>query len=115
MSVSRKNLALIGMPGSGKSTFGKAVANAFAMDFIDTDDLIVDAYGETLQDQLDEVGYLELRKREETVISQLNCEATIIATGGSAVYGAAAMSHLAESSVIAYLCLLYTSPSPRDA
>ena len=103
MTEPRKNLALIGMPGSGKSTFGQAVAKAFAMAFIDTDDLIVDAFSKPLQDQLDEVGYLELRRREEAVISQLSCESTIIATGGSAVYGTTAMAHLAESSVIAYL------------
>lgn len=91
------------MPGSGKSTFGKAVAKALAWPFIDTDDLIEQTYGQPLQQQLDEYGYLVLRERESAVISTLDCQNTVIATGGSAVYGEAAMQHLADTAHVFYL------------
>ena len=99
----KTNVTFIGMPGSGKSTFGRAVANALAWDFIDTDDLIEQAYGKPLQQQLDEVGYLVLRERESLIISQLNCTNTVIATGGSAVYGKQGMEHLKDIAHIFYL------------
>lgn len=51
-----KSIVLIGMPGSGKSTVGKALARKHDVDFCDTDDLIIENTGESLQDTLDRLG-----------------------------------------------------------
>ena len=43
-----QNFILIGMPGSGKSTLGQALADELSYHFIDTDDVIMDTYHHTL-------------------------------------------------------------------
>lgn len=88
------SLILIGMPGAGKSTIGLLLAKALAKDFVDTDLLIQLREGKTLQDIVDNHGYLHLRAIEEDVLRQANYPNHIIATGGSAVYSALAMEHL---------------------
>lgn len=86
---------LIGMPGSGKSTLGARLAGFHAVPFVDTDDYIEKETGRSLQALLDDMGYLRLRHLEETLVSEMPFEPPgIIATGGSVVYGAAAMQRL---------------------
>ena len=64
------SIILTGMPGCGKSTVGKALARELAVDFCDTDDLIVSNSGERLQDTIDKCGrdaFLELERK--TILS----------------------------------------------
>lgn len=42
------NIIIIGMPGSGKTTFGKALAERLGRDFFDADDVIVEQEGKTI-------------------------------------------------------------------
>jgi shikimate kinase len=99
----KSNLTLIGMPGAGKSTIGIILAKNLAMGFIDTDVLIQINHQKPLQQILDESGHLKLRSIEEGEILKLNIENHIIATGGSAVYSDAAMTHLGRISTITLL------------
>jgi shikimate kinase len=87
-------IILIGMPGAGKSTIGVRLATQRSMPLIDTDRLIEQREGLTLQTILDERGYLALRQIEAQVLINHRFTGQIVATGGSAVYSAEAMAHL---------------------
>ena len=97
------NISLIGMPGAGKSTTGRMLAKLLDMHFIDIDELIREQQQRSLQDIVDVKGPGHLRKLEEQAILSLALENTVIATGGSAVYSAAAMQHLSAISTVVYL------------
>lgn len=99
----KSNLVLIGMPGSGKSTIGVILAKRTSHDFIDTDVLIQSAEQRSLQSILDTEGYLKLREIEARVLQGLQVENHVISTGGSAVYSADAMRHLADRGTLIYL------------
>lgn len=99
----KKNVVLIGMPGSGKSTIGVLLAKNLAYDFLDSDVLIQNRSGKKLQQILDEEGIEAFGKWENEVNLSLNVENTVIATGGSAVYWEESMRHLKEIGLVVYL------------
>ena len=103
MQSSASNIILIGMPGSGKSTVGVILAKLTSLDFVDTDILIQRSQGRSLQSIVDGEGYLTLREIEEQTLLDLQCLNHVIATGGSAVYSAAAMTHLKSRGVAVFL------------
>ena len=88
------NIVLIGMPGCGKSTVGALLAAALHMDFVDTDIVLQEEQGKKLQTIIDAVGNDAFLKIEEDCICGLEYNNTVIATGGSVVYGKKAMRHL---------------------
>ena len=98
-----RNLIFIGMPGSGKSTVGVLAAKRLGMGFVDTDLLIQEETGRTLQDIVDQDGYQALRHIEEQVLLKLSVENQVISTGGSAVYSDAAMRHLKANGTVVFL------------
>ena len=87
------------MAGAGKSTVGRELASILNFRLIDSDTLIEEQQGKSLQKILDDEGYIRLREIENSVLKNLHFKEIILSTGGSAVYS----------------CLLYTSPSPRDS
>lgn len=97
------NLVLIGMPGCGKSTVGVLLAKQLGLGFTDTDLVIQQETGRTLQTIVDGDGYQALRRIEGQVLQALDVQGHVIATGGSAVYSAAAMAHLANQGIIVFL------------
>ncbi len=98
-----KNIVLIGMPGTGKSTVGKTLAKELHYRFVDVDDLIVEAAGKTLPQILRTDGLESFLKIEGEVGSQLDRDGSIIATGGSMVLSGAAMEHLKKNGVVVWL------------
>lgn len=97
------NIILIGMPGCGKSTVGVLLAKRLGMGFVDTDLLIQERAGRTLQEIVDHDGYRTLRRIEEEVLLELDARHKVISTGGSAVYSAAAMAHVKANGVVVFL------------
>lgn len=108
-----KNIVLIGMPGCGKSTIGVVLAKAMGYDFVDSDLVIQKKYGKKLEEIIDEVGTEKFNEIEEEVNSRLELEKSIIATGGSVVYGPKAMEHLGRQGIIVYIRLTYEEIEKR--
>ena len=86
-----RNIILIGMPGSGKSTLGVLLAKALGRRFVDTDLLIQEREGRLLQDIIDNDGIEKFLQIEEQVLLSVDVEHAVIATGGSVVYSQAGM------------------------
>jgi len=91
------------MPGSGKSTVGRMLAQRLRCGFIDTDQLIESSRYRSLQDIVDSDGYETLRKIEEEILLDIETRDHVIATGGSAVYSEKAMAHLRAIGRIIFL------------
>ena len=107
------NIVLIGMPGCGKSTVGVLLAKALGMHFVDTDVVFQANAGKKLQCIIDEIGIDAFLKKEEETILGFSCDQTVIATGGSVVYGEQGMKHLHENSVVVYIRLPYAEIERR--
>ena len=105
--MKKKNIVLIGMPGVGKSTVGVILAKLLGCKFIDTDLIIQDQEKKLLKDIIAENGVDGFIETENRIISKLDVNNSVIATGGSVVYGKDAMKNLARNSVIVYLKLDY--------
>ena len=105
-----KNIILIGMPGSGKSTIGVILAKTLGVDFIDTDITIQNRTGELLYKTIERIGVKGLLDEEEKAICSLDLsdKVCVVATGGSAVLRESSMKHLAENGVFVYLSLPYS-------
>ena len=99
------NIILIGMPGAGKSTVGVLLAKTLGYAFLDTDLVIQEREGRLLQDLVDELGVEAFLDREAAAICSVDCDRTVIATGGSVVCRDGAMEHLRELGRIVYLQL----------
>ena len=109
----KSNIVLIGMSGAGKSTLGVLLAKALAKSFVDTDILIQQKTGRRLQEIIDDNGVDAFMKIEEEVVSSLEVENTVIATGGSVVYSDAAMEALSQDGICVYLYVDFDELSAR--
>ena len=98
-----KNVILIGMPGTGKSVVGRALAERLGYTFIDADDVIVETAGKTLPEILRTDGLDTFLEIEARVGETMEYENTVIATGGSMVLYEKAMEHLKENGVVVWL------------
>lgn len=100
-----KNVTLIGMPGSGKSTVGVLLAKTMGYGFIDTDLVIQQREGALLQEILNQRGTERFLDAEEAAICAVVCDRCVIAPGGSAVCREKAIEHLRSLSTVVYLKL----------
>jgi len=81
-----ENIVLIGMPGCGKSTLGKCLAESLNRKFVDADEEIVRQAGITIPEIFKQSGETGFRDWETKILSQLGKESgLVIATGGGCV------------------------------
>lgn len=99
------NVILIGMPASGKSTVGVLLAKAMGFDFLDTDLLIQRQTGQRLHELIAARGMEGFLRLENDTLTTIAARRTVIATGGSAVFGREAMAHLHTLGRVVYLRL----------
>ena len=111
--MNKENIVLIGMPGVGKSTIGVVLAKVLGYKFMDSDLVIQEQTDRLLKDIIAEEGIDEFINIENKVNASINTEKSIIATGGSVVYGKEAMEHLSEIGTVIYLKLDLDSLSKR--
>lgn len=100
-----KNIILIGMPGAGKSTVGVVLAKKLGYSFVDADLEIQSREGKLLHELIAERGVEGFWKLEEAVGESIETKRTVIATGGSAIYGEKAMVHYKQIGTVVYLSL----------
>ena len=108
-----KNVVLIGMPGSGKSTVGVVLAKKLGYRFLDSDLVIQETCGKLLYQLIDEKGEAGFLMLENEINASIIADHSVIATGGSAVYGKDAMSHFCKMGQIVYLKLPYEELKER--
>lgn len=99
------NVILIGMPGVGKSTVGVVLAKKLGYAFVDADLVIQSREGKLLHEIISERGVEGFWRVEESVGESIEAHRTVIATGGSAVYGPKAMTHYKQIGTVIYLSL----------
>ena len=109
----KSNIVLIGMPGVGKSTIGVVLTKNLGYHFMDSDIVIQQQTGKLLHEIITEKGLDGFLQTEDEVNAGIDAEKTVIATGGSAVFGKHAMQHLAENGTIIYLSLPYEQIEER--
>ncbi len=79
-------IALVGMPGSGKSTVGRQMGRHLGLSFVDSDDVIEQRIGMPIRDWFAQHGEESFRDLEQEVIDELSQrEQSVLATGGGAV------------------------------
>ena len=86
LKTQMENIILIGMPGCGKSTVGKLLAQRLGRSFVDADSRIVDTAGMSIPEIFAHSGEEGFRQIETQVLSDLGMRSgLVIATGGGCV------------------------------
>ena len=99
-----RTVALVGLMGAGKTTIGRRLAGALDFAFIDADDEIARAAGQSVEDIFASQGEIEFRRGERAVIARLlNGPAHILATGGGAFIDPATRALLRQRAISVWL------------
>lgn len=101
------NIVLTGMPSAGKSTIGVILAKVLGYSFMDSDVLIQEQEQKLLKDIIEEKGIDGFLAVENNVNKNIKANHTVIATGGSVIYGIEAMNHFRENDIVIYIKLSY--------
>ena len=101
------------MQGAGKSSVGVILAKALGYEFIDTDLVIQHREKRLLREIIAVEGYEGYLAIENEVNATLEADESVIAPGGSAIYGKEAMEHFKEIGTIVYLKLSYEDLAKR--
>lgn len=109
--VGAPTIALVGLPGSGKSAIGRRLGQQLGWRFVDSDHCIEDRIGCTIRQFFEREGEDAFRDVEEQVLADLtsSLQPGVMATGGGSVLRAANRQHLRERTHVVYL-----RSSPED-
>ncbi len=98
-----KNIIMVGMPGSGKSTVGVILAKSLGFDFIDTDLVICKRESKKLQEIIDNQGLDKFLEIEQQVGKEICPVNSVVATGGSMILSSEAMNNLRNNGIVVYI------------
>jgi shikimate kinase len=96
-------LALVGMPGSGKSTVGRHLSRRLNLEFRDSDQVIEERIGCSIREFFAREGEDRFRDIEQQVIAELATMNVVLATGGGAVLREANRAALRAGGPVVYL------------
>lgn len=98
------HVALVGLPGSGKSTIGRQLARRLGRPFLDTDQIIESRIGLSIREFFEREGEAPFRDLEEQVIDELTRgESCVLSTGGGAVLRPVNRQYLKQRTHAVYL------------
>lgn len=104
MEEKKRNIYLIGMPGSGKSTIGRSLAKCLRLTFVDADHAMTDRTGVAIATIFELEGEAGFRQRETALMSELSKRSDIlVATGGGAILLGDNRALLRATGVVVYL------------
>ena len=99
-----RNVFLVGMMASGKTTIGRELAALLHLDFHDTDQLVEERAGADISWIFDMEGEQGFRDREQSAIYEATALAgVVVATGGGAVLRGVNRQRLRERGAVVYL------------
>jgi shikimate kinase len=97
-------IALVGLPGGGKTTVGRQLARRLGVRFVDSDAVIEQRLGESIRSYFEREGEQAFRDLEQATIEDLvNTWDGVLATGGGVVLREANRSVLRERALVVYL------------
>ncbi len=94
------DVVLVGLPGTGKTTAGRALANAAGLSFVDGDDLFEQREGVSVQEYLRAHPEPMFREREVAALAAAVEEYGVVATGGGVVTSSGARAVLSEQPTV---------------
>lgn len=104
LSTEMQNIVLVGMPGCGKTTVGKALAEQLNRPFFDADEEILKRTGKSAEAWIEACGEAAFRQKETEVLESLCKQSgTVIATGGGAVTVPENADILRQNSVVFFI------------
>ena len=103
--MKNSHIALVGLPGSGKSTIGRYLAKRWSLPFVDVDMAIEEHIGCTIREFFAKEGEPKFRDVEQEVLAHLlsNAQKMVVATGGGAVLRTENRQQLAAHAQVVYL------------
>ncbi|WP_026652922.1 shikimate kinase [Butyrivibrio proteoclasticus] len=101
--MKKDNIILVGMPTSGKSTIGVILAKILGYNFLDADIVIQEKENRKLSEIIETEGVDGFIDIENRINTGIEAQKTVIATGGSVVYGREAMEHYKNIGRVVYL------------
>ena len=98
-------IALIGMPGCGKTTVGRQLARRLRCDFVDSDRMVEERIGCSIREFFEREGEDAFRGMEEKALAELmsNAKSAVLSTGGGAVLRSTNRASLRETARVVYL------------
>jgi shikimate kinase len=101
-----RTIALVGLPGGGKSTVGRQLARRLGWPFVDSDTVLEERLGMPIRQFFEANGEAAFRDHEEAVLDELSRAgdgAKVLATGGGALLREANRQHLKSRCTVVYL------------
>ena len=99
-----KNIVLIGMPSSGKTSIGKEISIISGREFIDTDEIVEERSGKTIPEIFEEQGEKGFRVLEREAVREASEKSdAVIACGGGAVLDEENIKNLKRNGIIVFI------------